>query len=287
MKSRLIFCLLLIIMMFTSCKRNYEHMQVKILFLHHSTGGIIWKGNPTISKIEQVAGKISDRVTAYSNKKAQLPILFKQYNRKNNTNYVVNDLHFPKGPTNDPYDYYNIWVRNADTIPFQENPTLEILTREIQVIIFKHCFPISNIQIDMDSADVKSEYKSISNYQLQYNALREKLHQFPTTKFILFTGAALVKSAVTEDEAQRAKEFFSWVIEEWDIPNDNIYLWDLYNLQTRGDLYFNDENAVSSDDSHPNKVFAGEVSPLLFNRIIDVIENEGKGTLISGEKVDQ
>jgi len=48
----------------------------------------------------------------------------------------------------------------------------------------------------------------------------------------LFTGAAQVKSQISEDEAKRAKEFFEWAVKEWDLPNDNIYIWDFYNLQT-------------------------------------------------------
>ncbi len=85
-------------------------------------------------------------------------------------------------------------------------------------------------------------------------------------------------------EALRAKEFFGWVTDEWDLPGDNIYIWDLYSLQTEGGLYFKSEYAVSTRDSHPNKEFAGRVVNDLFNRIIDVIENNGNGTLLNGEE---
>lgn len=164
-----------------------------------------------------------------------------------------------------------------------EEPTLEVLTKEYNVIIFKHCFPVSNIQAEQDSADINSDVQTISNYKLQYNAIRDKLYEYPYVKFILFTGAAQVRSNITEDEAKRASEFFSWVKEDWDISGDNIYLWDLYALQTEGDLYFKNEFAVSSSDSHPNKKFAGKAVGLLFNRIIDVIEQNGNNTNLSGE----
>jgi hypothetical protein len=125
----------------------------------------------------------------------------------------------------------------------------------------------------------------LANYKLQYAALREKLHEFPNTKFILFTGAALVKSAVSEDAAERAKEFFTWVTDEWDLPEDNIHIWDLYSLQTEGGSYFKDEYATSPDNSHPNGEFAVKVAQLLFARIIDVIETNGNGTKCTGEKL--
>ncbi len=164
-----------------------------------------------------------------------------------------------------------------------EEPTLEMLTKEYQIIIFKHCFPSSNIQADQEPADINSDLKTVSNYKLQYLALRDKLHEFPDTKFILFTGAVQVKSSVTEDEAKRAKEFFRWVIDEWDLPGDNIHLWDLYSLQTEGGLYFRDEYAASKNDSHPNENFAGKAVMLLFNRIIDIIEYNGTRTQLTGE----
>ena len=196
-------------------------------------------------------------------------------------------MEFPKeapyGWNNFPYDYYNIWVKNAGDKPFMEEPTLEMLTKEFQIVIFKHCFPVSNIQEDLDSADINSDVKTISNYKLQYIALRDKLHEFPDTKFILFTGAAQVKSNISEDEAKRAREFFRWVTDEWDLPDDNIYLWDLYKLETEGDLYLKEKYSLNPNNSHPNKDFAGKVVILLFNRILDVIENNGTRTHLTGE----
>jgi hypothetical protein len=253
---------------------------MNIIFLHHSTGGVIWKGNTT-SMVTKAAGRISNRLADFIGKKAQLPLLFEKFNAAHNKNYNIKEIVFPKaspyGWHNYPYDYYNIWVKNAGEKPYIEEPTLEMLTKEYKVIIFKHCFPVSNIQADQDSADINSDIKTISNYKLQYLALRDKLHEFPDTKFILFTGAAQIKSDVTEDEAIRARAFFSWVTNEWDLPDDNIYLWDFYKLQTEGGLYFIDDYAVSQTGSHPNEDFAGRAVKLLFNRIIDVVENDGRG----------
>jgi hypothetical protein len=260
---------------------------MNIIFLHHSTGGVIWKGTKT-SLVTKAAGRISKRLADIIDKKARLPLFFDKYNKEYDKNYHIKEMVFPKtypyGWNNYPYDYYNIWIKNAGDEPYLEEPTLEILTKEYQVIIFKHCFPVCNIQPDNNLADINSEIKTVSNYKLQYSALRAKLHEFPGTKFILFTGAAQVKLNVTEDEAKRAREFFSWVTDEWDLPGDNIYLWDLYNLQTKGGLYFIDAYAVSPNDSHPNEDFARKIVKLLFNRIIDIIENNGGRTQLTGEK---
>lgn len=270
----------------SSCKKTNDSPEVNIVFLHHSTGKVIWQGGNQ-NLISRIAARVSDGLADRLDGKAALPAMIEKHNKKQNVNYNINKIEFPKatpyGWNNYPFDYYNIWIKNAGEDCFNEEPTLENLTKNYQVIIFKHCYPVSNIQPDLDSADINSDIKTLSNYKLQYEALREKLHEFPDTKFILFTGAAQVQSKITEDEAKRAREFFTWVIEEWDLPDDNIHLWDLYKLETEGGLYFLENKAVSSKDSHPNASFAANVVKLLFDRLTDIIENNGKNTSLTGE----
>ena len=288
MKSKLaiLFASLFIISM-SSCKHKEKPSDMNILYLHHSTGGVIWKGAKN-SLFTKVSWRISKKLTKKIGTKDRLPLFFEKFNKEHNKNYHIIDMEFPKrepyGWNNYPYDYYNIWVKNSGAESYMEEPTLEILTKKYQVIIFKHCYPVSKIEEDQDSADINSDIRTIANYKLQYEALKEKMHEFPDTKFILFTGAVQVKSNLSEEEALRTNDFFNWVKNEWDIPLDNIYLWDLYSLQTEGGLYFKDQYAKSESDSHPNWEFAGKVVNLLFNRIIDVIENNGNGTLLTGEK---
>ena len=267
--------LLLLLTLCFSCGRQEKLPEVKILFLHHSTGRVIWEGGNS-SLIYKLADKISPKLAVIFKPKACLPRLFEKYNRANNSNYKISELTFPKsspyGWNNYPYDYYNIWVKNAGINPYLEEPTLEMLAKEYQVIIFKHCFPVSNIIETLDSARVDSDVKTLQNYKLQYAALMKKLNEFPEVKFILFTGAAQVESQISVEEAERAKEFFSWVVEEWDIPEDNVYMWDFYRLETEGELFLRNEYATSVTDSHPNKSFAKKAVDLLFGRIIEVIE---------------
>jgi len=265
--------ILLILGLFIGCESNQKEM-TKILFLHHSTGNAIWRGN---------ANKYLYKLT----KTGDVQRFFNKYNRKHNTHYEITKREFPQrapyGWNNYPFDYYNIWVKNAGVNPFMEEPTLEILSGEYDVIVFKHCFPVSNIQDDLDSSSVDADHKSVAVYKLQYNALKDKLHQFPDVKFIVWTGAAQVKSQISEAEAVRAKTFFTWVTDEWDIPGDNIFIWDFYNIQTKGDLYFSDEYAGSINNSHPNGRFAGYAAGLFGKRIVDVIENDGLKTKLTGE----
>lgn len=272
-----------------SCRKDTAPSDIKIVFLHHSTGEILWNGERP-SLVKRALGKINKGLADFICRKAELPAMIEKYNKENSKFYRIEEIEFPKsvpyGWNNYPFDYYNIWVANGGDSPFKDEPTLEMLTKEYQVIIFKHCFPVSNIQPDLDSADISSPYRSLANYKLQYSALRDKMHSFPDTKFIVFTGAVQVKSNISIEEAERAKDFFSWVINEWDLPDDNIFIWDFYNNSTEGGLYLKDEYAASQIDSHPNKAYSSKAVRLLFNRIIDVIENDGKFTTLKGEPQD-
>ncbi len=242
----------------TPGKQEPPPAKARVLLLHHSTGECVWNGG----------------VKAW----------FDAYNKANNTQYRITEQCFPKsdpyGWNNYPYDYWNIWVRHAGNKPYMTEPTLEMLTPRYDVVVFKHCFPVSSIKPDVSKADVASEEKRIENYKLQYAALKKKFHAFPKTKFILWTGAALVKAETGDAAARRAKAFFDWVRGTWDERGDNIYLWDFYELETEGKLYLKD--AYASGDSHPNEAFSKKVAPLLCQRIVDVIQDRGDTASITG-----
>jgi hypothetical protein len=233
--------------------------KAKILFLHHSTGQCIWDGG--------------------------VQEWFEKYNKANKTEYEITEQAFPKdspyGWNNYPYDYWNIWVKHAGAKAYKDEPTLEMLTPKYDVIVFKHCFPVSGIEEDNGKGDVASEDKRIENYKLQYDALKKKLREFPKTKFILWTGAALKKSETDADAAKRAKAFFDWVREKWDEPGDNIFVWDFRALETEGGLYLKDANAQG--DSHPSEKFSKKAAPLFSQRVVDVIREEGDKGDITGE----
>jgi hypothetical protein len=258
--------------------------RTRIVLLHHSTGQLVWDGGrPGIST--RLRRKLARKFGWKTDGGGLVPTLFVQYNRQRGTHYEAEELIFPKaklyGWRNYPFDYYTIWVKNASPRTFLEEPTLELLTQEYQIIIFKHCFPVSNIQPDQ-GVDINSDYRSLANYRLQYLALREKIHEFPKTKFIVWTGAAQVENHTNEEEAKRAREFFNWVLTEWDLPNDNIFIWDFYGLQTAGELYFRSELAQSKADSHPNSRFSKSAAKLLVQRTVDVIESGGANTSPTG-----
>jgi hypothetical protein len=227
-------------------------ISTKILFLHHSTGEVIWKGG--------------------------VPAWFTSYNAQHGTSYQITEQAFPKnkpyGWNNYPYDYWNIWVRHAGSTAYQSEPTLEMLAAQYDVIVWKHCFPVSNVLPDNGRPNVASSDKRLENYKLQYEALKQKMRSFPNTRFVVWTSSALIKSASNEAEADRSRAFVDWVRGTWDERGDNIYVWDFWQLETEGGRYLAPGNA-GGGDSHPNATFANRVAPMFTQRVVDAIEGRG------------
>lgn len=267
-----------ILLITVQCSNTDTKMEgeYKILFLHHSTGSILWKGGSNSFEIKGI------RIGA----EYDVPKWFKEYNKTNGTFYQISEQNFPNdepyGWQNYPYDYYNIWVKNSGDTPFMGEPTLEILTKEYNMIIFKHCYPVSGLVSDSINIDIDSKEKTIENYKMQYTALKQKLLQFPNTKFLVFTGAVMLKTQLSEASAILAKSYTEWLRSTWDTDNDNIFLWDFYDLETEGGLYLKPEYSTGINNSHPNEFFAQKVAPLFCQRIVDVIENSGKKTSLDG-----
>jgi len=263
--TRKFLCVLLILMglgcmLIGYADSNGGSDEIDIIFLHHSTGENIWNGG--VSK------------------------WFVQYNSKHDTHFQIVEQNFPEdspyGWNNYPYDYWNIWVNHAGSRPYLNEPTLELLTSQYHFIIFKHCFPVSEIEADTRNPDIFSEDKRVENYILQYQALKSKMHKFPDTIFLVWTGAALTQQSTDEASAKRARNFFEWVKNKWDDKGDNIYIWDFYELETEGGLYMKDKYAEDPYDSHPNSTFSQMVAPLFGQRIVDVIEGRGDNTSLTG-----
>ena len=225
--------------------------QATVIFLHHSTGECVWNGG------------VVD--------------WFAAYNKAHKSEFSITERAFPGdapyGWNNYPFDYWNIWVSHAGPKAFKGEPTLEMLTKSHSVIVFKHCFPVSAVEEDTGKADVAGEDKRAENYKLQYEALKKKMRSFPATKFIVWTGPALIQAETDDATAKRAQAFFDWVVKTWDEPGDNIYLWDFRALETEGGLYL--KGAYALDDSHPNEAFSRKVAPLFCQRVLDVIHGQG------------
>ena len=206
------------------------------------------------------------------------------YNAAHGTSYSIAELAYPNTPypwANYPYDYWHLWVENGGQATAEGVPTLESLAQDREVVVFKHCFPVSSILADTGSPSSSSSTKTAENYRLQYAALKERLRQMPQKRFLVWTGAALRENASNSEQGVRARQFFTWVKDAWDEPGDNIFVWDFFELETGGGNFLLPEYATG--DSHPNTAFAQYAAPLFVNRLVDVIEGRGDSGSLTGE----
>lgn len=275
------FSIVIFMLSFSGCQNSNSGDMVsenrkKVLFLHHSTGKVVWQGGNDI--FSKVKGKLG--------MKGAVEKWFNRYNRDQNVDYEITEMAFPKkepyGWNNYPFDYYNIWVKHGDQNHYMEEPTLKVLTPEYDLIIFKHCFPSSRI-VTEESPDIDSERKTIENYKLQYAALKEEMRRYPDTRFLVWTPPALTEQVTNIEAAEAANGFARWMIEEWDEPEDNIFIWDFRTLETGGGPYLLPENAVGEKDSHPSHKFARNAYPLFCQRIVDVLDGQGDERSLTGK----
>jgi len=272
----MIACFLLLSVLGCKKKSGKLNDPTQIIYLHHSTGRIIWEGEQNgLEKIIPAFGKPA--VVKYLD----------DYNENQGVNYRITPREFPAqspyGWQNYPYDYYNIWVKHGNADYYMEEPTLKILTEKYDVVVFKHCFPVSRMKRGTVPGNPDSREKTLTNYQRQYTLLKEKLRSYPGTKFLLWTGPALLKKHTNESEASITKEFYDWVKNNWDTPEDNIFLWDFRELETEGGLYLKSEYAFNPDNSHPSRAFGERAARYFVQRLTDVIRNKGTGTNLTGQ----
>lgn len=266
-----------------------QSRSTRIVLLHHSVGEVIWNGG--------LANYISD------------------WNSAHGSRYEITELTYPntlgghadlrrvmpgrlfvklvpdRYPwDNYPYDYWNLWIAHKGNQHDRYELNLDDLVRSYDVIVFKHCYPVSGIEPDNGAPSVSSRVKTEANYRLQYEALKQRMHEFPQTKFILWTPTGLTQAFTNQPQAERADRFTTWVKDSWDTKGDNIFLWDFRQLQTGGGLYVEAAHARKGDEAHPSDEFAVQVAPLLGRRIIDVIEGRGDTGSLTGanpERGDQ
>lgn len=230
----------------------------RVMYLHHSTGNVIWGGG------------VSEALDAYA--------------ADHGKSYAIEEQAYPDAPypwQNYPYDYWHLWVENGGQAAAEGVPTLAELAQDHEVVVFKHCFPVSSIEADTGNADVTSGTQTLENYKLQYAALKDRLHQVPDKRFIVWTGAALRAADSSPEQGARARQFFTWVKQTWDEPGDNIFVWDFFELETEGGNFL--APSYADGDSHPSDAFAKTVAPYFVTRLVDVIEGRGDTGSLTGK----
>ena len=196
-------------------------------------------------------------------------------------NYFVSDTNYGWGPDSigDVTDYYNWpdWFVGPESsrymqAVYSESGQNSAYTRlfhdpggENQIILFKSCFPNSDLSGSPNQAPSEGEWYTVGHAKYAYNQLLDYFITRPDKLFIAITPPPLLDSS----NAENARQFSRWLVEDWldDYPLNNVAVWDLHNTLTHPDNHHRFSNGVveyaidygsgilfydSDGDEHPN-----------------------------------
>jgi hypothetical protein len=135
---------------------------------------------------------------------------------------------------------------------------------QYDVIIFKSCFPNSNIGDDEQLAQDKSYYLSI----------RDRIDQYPDKLFIAVTQPPQVPGSSNRDEARRARALADWLAsDEFLAGHPNLRAFDFFGQLAGDDNFLRREYRIDNEDAHPNEQANQEIGP----RFVEFIDQAIRG----------
>jgi hypothetical protein len=198
-------------------------------------------------------------------------------------NYFVSDTNYGWGPQaiGDRTDIINWpeWFRSPGSPEymaalFAESGQNSQYTRwladpggENEIILFKSCFPNSNLGGSPDDPPSPGEDLTVGNAKYIYNDLLKYFATRPDKLFVVITAPPLQRP----DFPANARAFNTWLVQNWlaenNYPYNNVAVFDFYNVLTHPDNHHryrdgeieyitshgNDTLSYDSDgDDHPN-----------------------------------
>lgn len=243
----------------STCKAVLDSSSVKVdsdftnvIFLHHSTGRNL---------IEE--GKVREAFTA-----AGYDFWDHGYNDRGLTrpdgtpsgyNYNI------PGDNTDPDGLAHIFSQRLYPGPLNAFSGL----MQHKVIIFKSCFPVSNITSD----------KQLRQYKAYYLQMRDVMDQQPDHIFVVVTPPPLNPAATNAEAATRAWAFAKWLKSDVFLErHPNVYTFDFFDLLANKDPASPDYNRLREEyregnDSHPNMRANEAIAPTFVEFVIGAIED--------------
>jgi len=198
-------------------------------------------------------------------------------------NYFVSDTNYGWGPDaigdrTDIPDWLE-WFRGPETerymeAVFAESDQNSAYTRSLEdpggendIVLFKSCFPNSNLEGNADDPPAEEGGYSVGGAKFVYNQLLEYFGTHPDKLFVVITAPPVSDPSYAEN----ARAFNNWLVEAWldenHYPYANVAVFDFYNVLTgRGHhhryvdgrvehSYIPGRNtsAYASDDDHPSR----------------------------------
>lgn len=209
----------------------------RILFMHHSTGANLVRGGAVREGLTAMGYEFWDH--GYNDEG-----LFDARGRATRLSFDV-----PDDNTN-PDGWAAVFAQEP-TSP-SENAFSHML--EYDVILFKSCFPASNITDD----------EMLANYTLWYAGIRSAIDLHPETLFILFTPPPLVPNDTEPANAARAIQWAAYLSSDaYTGGRANLAVFDFFTLLADERGFLRQEYRVDAWDSHPNERANQTIGPYL------------------------
>lgn len=150
------------------------------------------------------------------------------------------------------------------------------ITANHDVILFKSCYPASDILADDDAKDrADPASKSLANYRRHYLAIRDTVDKMPNRTFVIVTQPPLHPRATTPENATRARAFAEWIGSDEYLGNrPNLFVFDFFDLLADPRTHVLREeyhNSPNRDDSHPNALANAICGPLFADFIANLV----------------
>jgi hypothetical protein len=231
-----------------------------VIFLHHSTGhNLIHQG--------QVRERLTEAGYEFWDHDYNRPGLTRPDGTSAGYSYSIpNDNTDPDGLARIFSQHPYSWPRNAFSGLMQH-----------EVIVFKSCFPVS---------DITSQAK-LEQYKRYYLDIRDVVDQHPDRIFIVLSPPPLVPEHTTPEIAARARAFANWLkSDEYLDGHANLLTFDFFELLAGDDASAPDYNMLRSEyrrghegDSHPNPLANETIGP----QFAEFIDNAVQSYRASGE----
>jgi hypothetical protein len=226
---------------------------VKIIFIHHSTGE---------NWLSDSDGQLGQEL-------------------KEN-NYFVSDTNYGWGPNSigDQTDigHWWLWFRSPESSSYlqelySESNKSSDYSRlsndpggENEIIMFKSCFPNSNLSGSVEDTipsiennflkgeDSNSSAHTISNAKGIYIDLLQYFDDRQDKLFIVITAPPLGRNNTTSENADNAREFNNWLVNDWldGYDHSNVVVFDFYDVLTDHGKSNYAEFTYDESDDHPS-----------------------------------
>jgi hypothetical protein len=150
--------------------------------------------------------------------------------------------------------------------------------RQNDIIMFKSCFPNSDIQADgTPPGNAADNAKTTWNYKAVFGELQGIMAKYPNKLFIYVTAPPLVPAETKPENAKRAREFNDWVKSEYVAEYtqktglNNLLVFDFFDVLADKDNCLKAEYRRSDADSHPNAA-GGQAATVAF---VEFLKSKG------------